>query len=194
MKKILFLIFINLVVGLIAHPHVFIGVDSRLIFSETHLEKITFHWVFDDMTSCGILEEFDRNGDEKFSESETKGALDIFHEMLGPYDYFIHLTVNDSLKQNIKIENFRISFEDICIAYDFDLNLNIPLEVITNDVKLAVYDPENYVKIVLHKEFAYQVEAPETLKYESTRYINYDVSFYYGQFNPDEYSIKLIKE
>ena len=195
MKKDLFIIIVILFpFFLLAHPHVFIGVDSEFIFTETELLEIKFHWVFDDMTSFAVLEEFDKNGDDILNESETLRALSVFKELQSEHDYFIHLTINDSTFTDIQLSNFKAVMEDICLAYYFDVKINLPISKIKGKIKLSVYDAENYVKLFIHEDLGFRYKSPETIKIEAKKYINYDISFYYGQLNPEEYSIEIINE
>ena len=189
-KPLLLLLLFFLVQQGWGHPHVFIGVISELVFSETELEKLHMHWVFDDMTSFTMLEDFDFNGDEQFNDSETKNAYNIFLEMQGERNYYTHLAINDSPLVFSKIENFTISFEGICIAYDFDIPINLPINASMSELKLSIYDDENYVKLMLEDERGFSYKASESkIKIETSRYFNMEKSYYYGQLNPEEFSV-----
>jgi len=176
---------------LTAHPHVFIGVVSKFVFSENELVKLHMHWVFDDMTSYIMLEDFDSNGDEKFNKKEVNSALAIFNEMQGEFNYYTQLTINDSSVVISEIKDFKISFEGISIAYDFDVMLNIPIDSSTVNMKLNIFDEENYVKVMLPDKKAFSFSVPDNIEIETKRYFNMKKSYYYGQLNPEEFSVSF---
>ncbi|MCD4817205.1 MAG: DUF1007 family protein [Candidatus Cloacimonetes bacterium] len=194
LKTILFLVVFLITLGLTAHPHVFIGVVSKFVFSENELIKLHMHWVFDDMTSYIMLEDFDSNGDEKFNDKEVKNALSIFNEMQGEFNYYTQLTINDSSVVISEIKNFKISFEGISIAYDFDIMLNIPIDSSAFDMKLNIFDEENYVKVMLPDKKAFSFSVPDNIEIETKRYFNMEKSYYYGQLNPEEFSVTFRKK
>lgn len=53
-----------------SHPHVFIEVRIEVELDARGIEGIWQHWTFDEYFSAWIIEEFDTDGDGKFSDEE----------------------------------------------------------------------------------------------------------------------------
>ncbi len=194
-KKYLIIIVLMIAsVLLLAHPHIFVSIDSRIVFTDTDLEKIHFKWVFDDMTSFGILEEFDKNSDDNIDGEELQETQSVFVENQSDKNFYVHLFINDSLRTINKIDNFSTYFDGMYMNYEFDVMLNIPLNALNQDVRLLLYDEDNYVKIMLHKDKAVEVVKPDTADITFERFFNKEISYYYGQLNPEEIKIKISKE
>ena len=175
-----------------AHPHIFVSIDSKIVFNDTDLEKIHFKWVFDDMTSFGILEEFDINSDDNIDGEELSETQKVFVENQSDKNFYVHLFINDSLKTINKIENFSTYFDGMYMVYEFDVSLNIPIESLNKDIRLLLYDEENYVKVMLHEEKAVEIVKPDASEISYERFYNKEISYYYGQLNPEEIKIKIV--
>ncbi len=179
---------------LYAHPHIFVSIDSQIVFTDTDLEKIHFKWVFDDMTSFGILEEFDTNSDDNIDGEELVETQNVFVENQSDKNFYVHLFINDSLRTISKIENFSTYFDGIYMNYEFDVLLDIPIISLKDDIRLLMYDEENYVKVMLHKDKAVEIVKPDSAEITFERFFNKEISYYYGQLNPEEIKIKISGE
>lgn len=197
MKTIKLIIIYLIIIGtssLIAHPHLFAGVD--IDFDATKLDTlvITQKWVFDDLTSMIILEDFDTNGDDVIDSKELEELKKLVIPGLKECCFYTDLVVNDEKVNITEISNFTVGVEDIYVYYKFDLRTPIHISDTEQDIKLNVYDREFYTKFFINADSGINIVESEELKHNISVYQNQDKSYYYGQLSPLEVKLTIWRE
>jgi len=132
-----------------AHPHTFIDVYSTIKSKDNKIEKITFKWYFDEMTSSLLIMDFDQNMDGKFDKAEIDYINESYFKTLDAFNFYTDIKVN---KKTIftKPTNFS-SFIDngTRIVYQFDVVLHTPKK----DLSIEIYDEERFCALILKKKF-----------------------------------------
>ncbi len=133
---------------LFAHPHTFIDLYPIVISEGKIIKSIKFKWEMDDMSSQLLRMEFDQNLDGKIDDNENKYIEKNFFQPLNVYDFYTDIMVkNKSIKT--KPINFRAFFSGDKVVYSFTVEINAN----KNDLYIDFYDTDNFVAIVLKKEF-----------------------------------------
>lgn len=197
MKKIKLIIIYLVIVGcstLIAHPHLFAGVD--IDFDATKLDTliITQKWVFDDLTSMIILEDFDTNGDDMIDSDELENLKKFVIPGLKECYFYTDLVVNEEKVNITDILNFTVGVEDIYVYYKFDLKVPILISDAEQDIKLNVYDREFYTKFFINADSGINIVESDEIKHNLSVYENQEKSYYFGQLSPLEVKLTIWKE
>ncbi|NCD12153.1 MAG: DUF1007 family protein [Epsilonproteobacteria bacterium] len=162
MKKLL-LIGCFCAVSLFAHPHVFLDT-----YVDVLPDKIDIRWVFDEMSSSMLMEDYDKNRDKKLDANEVAFMEKDHFKTLEPYSYFMH-TFNNKEELDIKdVSNFSAVFEKRKLVYRFSI-----AKPSHKKYELRFYDPEMFVALIIKKNFL-------TCKKEKCRVEGYDADFYYA--------------
>ncbi len=192
MKKIyLILITMATIFQAFAHPHLFAGVDLTFDFNQTGYVVVSQKWVFDDMTSKIIVEDYDLNDDYKFSSSEIKDIESYVVDGLKDYNFYTDIALNDENYLIPEVKNFFVGIEDICVYYEFDIYVPVDKLKQEQNVKVSVYDKEFYTKFFLNTSKGIFFTESDKVNYEFSYYENKDKTFYYGQFSPLEISVNF---
>jgi len=95
--KYIFGFFLFILAGtqsLVAHPHVFVEPATRLVFSDRQLVRLEVEFLFDLMTSRGIVEAFDQNKNGRLDPPELNIIRTKAIPGLAAYGFFTQIRVD----------------------------------------------------------------------------------------------------
>ena len=131
-----------------AHPHVWIDADAQMIFEDDKITAIRLHWVFDDLFSLTLIDQFDKNHDLRFFDEENTDVHDNAFALLSEVSWLTHLRRNEELVTFAGTKDFKADItDDRRVSYDFTLTLKEPLDPIKDAIALSVYDAEFYIDV-----------------------------------------------
>lgn len=131
-----------------AHPHIWIDANAEMVFENGKLTAIKMHWVFDDLFSMTLIDEFDKNFDTRFFGDENTTLRDNAFVALGEVSWLAHLRKNEVLLPFTQTRDFTADItDDRRVTYDFTLVLDEPLDPVKDTISLSVYDAEYYIDI-----------------------------------------------
>ena len=130
-----------------AHPHIFI--DTQIVFHCTNgnLRYIEETWTFDDITSRGIILQFDNDKNGSFSKPEINAVYNGYFTNLRNYHYFHDM---DSSHGEVRIEhikNFSASIKNNQVVYNFHTYCSFPKNSMPNHMEIKIWDPTYYSRI-----------------------------------------------
>lgn len=131
-----------------AHPHVFVAVETEVVYNEAgEIAGLKHRWHFDEMYSMFAVEGLDTNGDGAYSDDEFAALVKENVEGLKGYEYFTFA----------EVEGSKVEFADPPPGYKMErdakgiltLNFFLPLRTPAKPGSLKfsfeVYDPEYYI-------------------------------------------------
>ena len=77
----------------LAHPHVWVGTQTKIIFENGALSGLRYTWLFDEMYTANAIEGLDKNKDGKFEAAELEELTKVNIEGLKEFDYFTAATM-----------------------------------------------------------------------------------------------------
>ena len=135
-----------------AHPHMFVDVKSHLMSAKDNEIKISVQWFFDELTSEGLIMDYDQNENFSLEKKEMLLILNDFKDELKKQHYFTTIIFNNK-KIKFKLENIQVKSKKIksrknkqniaIIYYEFGIILNEKIEPI-NQLNISFYDPTIY--------------------------------------------------
>ncbi|MBI9031447.1 DUF1007 family protein [bacterium] len=198
MNKFKIRIMIMLIMGtnilLFAHPHLFAGVDIDFDVTQSNLLVITQRWMFDDLTSMIILEDFDSNYDEEICSSELIELKKTVIPGLKEEHFYTDLVIDDENIVLQEITDFSVGTYDIYVYYQFSMTVPFVINDKGNEIKINVFDRDFYTKFYVNSSSGLKVLKPEDVSHQIDVYENKSKSYYFGQLNPVEVKLTLSKE
>jgi ABC-type uncharacterized transport system substrate-binding protein len=129
-----------------AHPHGWIDIQTRLLFDEAgRLQAIEQAWLFDELYSAFILEEFAAAGQSVEEGLAELGRADI--AALAEYDYFTVVERTDARLPLGRVESFANGIAAERIWLKFALPLAEAIDPAAGELRYAVYDPTYFIEI-----------------------------------------------
>jgi ABC-type uncharacterized transport system substrate-binding protein len=132
----------------LAHPHVWIDANAEFVFEDNKITAVHVRWLFDDLFSMTLIDEFDQNHDARFFDAENTAVRDNAFAALSDVSWLTHLRRNEDLVGFTGATDFKADVtDDRRVTYDFKLTLAEPLDPKKDDVSLSVYDAEYYIDV-----------------------------------------------
>lgn len=132
-----------------AHPHVWVSALAFLGFEDGKLAKLRVQWAFDEFFSFILYEDFDRNRNGVFEETEIAAMRDGAFAGLSEVGFFSDLRIDGERVDWDGAEDFGIAVSEdgSVVSYSFTLTLPKPVDPVETSVTLSMYDPEFYVAV-----------------------------------------------
>ncbi|WP_073953843.1 DUF1007 family protein [Thalassospira sp. TSL5-1] len=131
-----------------AHPHVWIDSQATMVFDKNKITGIHMVWVFDDMFSLTLMDQFDHNHDRRFFDQENDEVRDNAFVALADIGFMTYLRRNEEV---VKVAGFHDFVADITdqgrVKYSFTLDLAEPVDPVADQIGLSVYDSEFYIDV-----------------------------------------------
>ena len=131
-----------------AHPHVWIEMQSDVVFTEDGLIKgVDLEWTFDDAYTQMALEGLDVDGDGLYSQDELSPLTKENIESLKDYEYFTVMRVNGEQQKIGEVTDFGQIWSNNKLTLHFQVPLEKPVDPRKNEFMVKVYDPEFFIAI-----------------------------------------------
>ena len=121
-----------------SHPHLFIETKVTVIFDEEGISGIETRWIFDEMYSSALIEDYDTDQNGKLNKQESdalkKGAFDN----IAKYKYFSYIKIDGKEFNVERIEKFEgeIFLNQIC--YNFFIPCPVKAKKSDREIKISM--------------------------------------------------------
>ena len=178
---------------LFAHPHVFIDNRVSAIFDNKGLTGFKHEWIFDEIFSSTIIQEFDLDLNNKFNDQEIKAVEKGAFSNLKEHNYFTKISINGERYKIEEFANFHASIDSGVMIYEFFLPCEITAISVMQEVTIAVYDPTYFVQILWEPHNPYAFEDTSKVKLSCEFIEDEKNAYYYGQIIPKALKIDFRK-
>lgn len=187
------LIFFIISTLLTAHPHVFIDAHAELIIDKNGMINVRESWVFDDMFSSMIIEDYDKDKDGKFSEEEIVLVQKEAFNNTREFQYFTFMrNAEGAIKPIGSAHSFTASITDEnLLEYSFVLPYRPGISSDTGYFAFGLYDESFYVAIESSKDKMYSVTAESGVNAEIKTVDHYEKESYDWGTPPQEIMLAI---
>lgn len=176
-----------------AHPHVWIDNTATFAFAGGKIAAIKLRWVFDEIFSASIIQQFDKNKDRKFDAEEVKALEKGAFSNLQTFGYFTYVTVDDKPVPTVRVTGFTAAIEKDQLVYEFTVPLDAPVDPLRQGFTFSVYDLEYFVELDMGNGAATRYEGDAGIKCRASVAENPGKRIYGGQVAPPEMRLKCEK-
>lgn len=175
----------------IAHPHVFVDCTLTFVFDVNGFSGIKESWVFDEMFSSMILQDFDKDKNSLLNSQEIADIKKGAFLNLKNFNYFNHATINGENFPVKFVTEFFAEVRENHLIYTFFIPCHIKANPHFKTIRLSVYDETYYTDIVLAPELP-SIEGGKDLFFvQCSTNPAPDLTFYYGQIVPEAIFLKF---
>ena len=132
-----------------AHPHVFIDNRVTFLFDAGKVTALRLHWVFDDIFSDDLLNQFDADGDGTFDKLESKAVGEGVLPNLKMFRYFTYVWVDGRDLGTLAPRDFVATARAGRVTFTFVVDLPSPVDPRRQALKLEINDRDYYAEIRL---------------------------------------------
>ncbi len=150
-----------------AHPHVWIEMQSDVVFTDDGLIKgVDLEWTFDDGYTQMALVGLDVDGDGIYSQSELAPLTKENIASLKDYEYFTVMRANGEQQKIGEVTDFGQIWSNNKLTLHLQVPLEKPIDPKKNEFVFKVYDPEFFIAIDYVKDDPVDVvgKLPESCK------------------------------
>jgi ABC-type uncharacterized transport system substrate-binding protein len=162
-----------------AHPHVFIDNRVTFLFEGGKIVGFRENWLFDEVFSDQLLQDFDSDHDGRFSKAESAKLAAETLPNLAHFRYFTYVWVAGRDIGPIAPSDFHASASKKLVTFDFMVKLPKPAD--QRDIAVEINDREYYVEVLLAKDQPIKFEGLQGMGCEPS--VQKDIkNAYYGGF------------
>jgi ABC-type uncharacterized transport system substrate-binding protein len=131
-----------------AHPHVWIDMQSSIVFTDDGLIKgVDVEWTFDDAYTQMALDGLDVDGDGMYSQDELAPLTKENIESLKDYEYFTVMRANGEQQKIGEVIDAGQIWSNNKLTLHFQVPLVKPIDPRKEEFVLNVYDPEFFIDL-----------------------------------------------
>jgi ABC-type uncharacterized transport system substrate-binding protein len=132
-------LFLLVVGGITAHPHLFIDCKISFVFKGNCLEGFVVEWTFDSMFTESIFLDYDLNRNRVFDEQEARELEGEASYSLKNFGYFTCLRYNERLYPVEEVKDFEVYVENDRIVYRFFVPFHVEAGENFNIIRVAIF-------------------------------------------------------
>lgn len=134
--------------GAQAHPHVWIDMQSSIVFTDDGLIKgVDVEWTFDDAYAQMALDGLDADGDGMYSQDELAPLTKENIESLKDYEYFTVMRADGEQQKIGEVTDAGQIWSNNKLTLHFQVPLVKPVDPQKEEFMLKVYDPEFFIDL-----------------------------------------------
>ena len=131
-----------------AHPHVWIEMQSSIVFNDAGLIKgVDLEWTFDDGYTQMALEGLDVNGDDVYSQEELAPLTKENIISMKDYDFFTVMRVGGDQQKLGEVTEYGQIWSNNKLTLHFQVPLATPVDPKKAPFTVKVYDPEFFIAL-----------------------------------------------
>ena len=164
-----------------AHPHVFIDNRVTFILADQKIAGFRENWLFDEVFSDQLLQQFDADQDGAFSPAESEQIAATTLPSLANFHYFTYVWVDGKDLGRLAPSDFHASARKGVVTFDFLVKLPKPVDPLAQALALEINDRSYYVEVLLAKQDPINFQGQGSLACSAS--VTKDVkNAYYGGF------------
>ncbi len=150
-RELAFLLALAAPVAAAAHPHIWIDATATFVFAQDRLVAVRQSWIFDEVFSTVMINQFDRNRDRRFDADELAKLRAGAFASLKNYSFLTRLTVDGDAVDIPDVADFMAEVADGRLVYRFTVRLPAPVDAAARAVELRVFDESYYIDVALNQ-------------------------------------------
>jgi len=170
--------------AVLAHPHVFIEQETKIIFDEKGLAGVKIHWKFDEMFSTMICEDFDTDKNSILDKNEVATIKEKAFGYIATHNYYIHMKIDDKPFVVKFVKDFNATLNNGHLIYDFFIPCHVSAIKTQKKITLSPYDPEYYSAIYFPDKKHLVIQGADLFTIETKVERDKSTLIYYETVNP----------
>jgi ABC-type uncharacterized transport system substrate-binding protein len=136
----------------VAHPHVWVSVETTVVYEAGKVAGFQHSWTFDDMYTAMAIQGLDKDQDGVYSREELAELAQVNIDGLKEFDFFTYARVRETPVALAAPKDYWLEHKDGVLSLHFTLPIAEPLPAETEGFEFAVYDQTFFIAFDLAKE------------------------------------------
>jgi ABC-type nickel/cobalt efflux system permease component RcnA/ABC-type uncharacterized transport system substrate-binding protein len=134
-----------------AHPHVWVTVETTLLYENGAFVGLANKWTFDELYTTMAVEGLDANKDGKYDRAELAELAKVNMEGLKDFDYFTHPALAGQPVKLGQARDYWQEHKDGILSLHFTVPFATPVLAEAKGLSFSVYDPTFFIAFDLAK-------------------------------------------
>jgi ABC-type uncharacterized transport system substrate-binding protein len=135
----------------LAHPHVFVTVETTLLYEGGAFTGFQHKWTFDEFYSAMAIEGLDTNKDGQYSREELAELAKVNATSMKDFNYFTNAELAGKPLKLADARDYWLEHKDGLLALHFTVPLASPVLREAEGLTFSVYDPSFFIAFDLAK-------------------------------------------
>lgn len=135
-----------------AHPHVWVTVETTVLYTDGSITGLQHKWTFDDMYTAMAIQGLDANGDGHYSREELAELAEVNIDGLKEFDYFTAAKLGKAAIKAKPPVDYYLEFKDSLLSLHFTLPFEQPVLADAPDFNFAVFDETFFIAFDFEKK------------------------------------------
>src|SRR5690606_33799013 len=110
-----------------AHPHVWVTVETTVVYENGHISALRHRWAFDELYTEMAIEGLDADGDGVYSREELAELAQVNIDGLKEFQYFTHAKLGETRLSHKDPVDYYLEHQDDELALHFTLPFDEPI-------------------------------------------------------------------
>jgi tRNA threonylcarbamoyladenosine biosynthesis protein TsaE len=133
--------------GASAHPHVWIETHAAFDFDHNQLVAVDLDWLFDDMFSAQLIEDFDHGKKGSFDAADQAELEKQVLPGYADFAYYTHVRVDGKEVKIARTGNFHATLENGQVRFRYTAFLPQPVDPAKHRIDAGFYDETFFVDL-----------------------------------------------
>ena len=173
-----------------AHPHIWIDVVASYLFDKDKVTGIRLQWTFDEFFSAGVIDEFDKNKNNKFDDDEIAALKDGAFDGVKEGDFYTFLYIGDERFKFEDVDDFSGKIEKGTVVYTFTVKFPTPVDPRKTPIGLSVYDESYFIDLGFAKDDPIRVVGTDRKECAAEIFEDRANPIYYGMVFPKKAELR----
>ncbi len=135
-----------------AHPHVWVTVETTVLYDHGKVSGFAHKWTFDEMYTTMAIEGLDTNGDGTYSKEELAELAKINIEGLKEFGYFTYAKLGEKKLETKEPVDYWLEMTGGVLSLHFTLPLAAPVAADAKGFTFQVYDETFFIAFDFAKD------------------------------------------
>lgn len=136
----------------LAHPHVWVTVESTVLYETGKVAGFQHRWTFDDMYTAMAIQGLDKNQDGVYSKEELAELAQVNIDGLKEFEFFTYARIKEAPVKLSPPKDYWLEHKDGLLSLHFTLPVSDPVPAETEGLEFAVYDQTFFIAFDLAKD------------------------------------------
>jgi ABC-type uncharacterized transport system substrate-binding protein len=137
-----------LTVGATAHPHVWISVQTTVLYDKGAFTGLQHTWTFDEFYTAMAIEGLDKNKDGIYDREELSELAKVNIDGLKEFAYFTYPVLAGQDVKVLDARDYWLEHKDGALSLHFTVPFAQPVPAKAKDFAFVVEDPAYYIAFV----------------------------------------------
>ena len=135
-----------------AHPHVWVRVETTVVYDQGRIAGLQNRWTFDEAYTTMALEGLDTNGDGAYDRKELAELAQVNIDGLKEFNYFTQAKLGETGLALAPPRDYWLEYKDKILTLHFFLPLNEPVLAGAEGFAFQIFDPSYFIAFDLAEE------------------------------------------